>query len=44
MLDEEMCLCLRCVRFCKDITKTAELECSFKNRPLCNWYISEVNL
>jgi len=53
MLDQERCvLCLRCVRFCKDITKTAELGVisrtdhsvigTFPGRPLNNPYAMNV--
>ncbi|RBQ29091.1 2Fe-2S iron-sulfur cluster-binding protein [Aliarcobacter vitoriensis] len=53
MLDQERCvLCLRCVRFCKDITKTAELGVisrtdhsvigTFPGRPLDNPYAMNV--
>ena len=53
MLDEERCvLCTRCVRFCKDITKTAELGVIdrtdhstigiFPGRPLSNPYAMNV--
>ena len=53
MLDQERCvLCLRCVRFCKDITKTAELGVisrtdhsvigTFPGRPLSNPYAMNV--
>ncbi|OCL92645.1 2Fe-2S iron-sulfur cluster-binding protein [Arcobacter porcinus] len=53
MLDQERCvLCLRCVRFCKDITKTGELGVisrtdhsvigTFPGRPLDNPYAMNV--
>jgi len=53
MLDQERCvLCLRCVRFCKDITKTAELGVisrtdhsvigTFPGKPLNNPYAMNV--
>lgn len=53
VLDQERCvLCLRCVRFCKDITKTAELGVisrtdhsvigTFPGRPLSNPYAMNV--
>lgn len=53
VLDQERCvLCLRCVRFCKDITKTAELGVisrtdhsvigTFPGRPLNNPYAMNV--